>query len=57
MKSMKLACLIIFGITTPMISGGWIDIDTPEEFRQTRSFVDGTVYDLVRELQLKNAIS
>merc|ERR1712087_599947 len=43
----KLACLIIFGITTPTINGGWIDIDTPEEFRQTRSFVDGTVYDLI----------
>lgn len=44
---MKVAILILLGISTPMANGGWIDIDTPEELRQTRSFVDGTVYDLI----------
>jgi len=48
MKLMKSSLFLILG-NLSLTKAGWIDPDTPEDKRTTRSFVDGTVYDLVRQ--------
>ena len=48
MNFLKSTWLLLLGVVNP-IHGGWIDVDTPEDKRTVRSFVDGTVYELVGE--------
>ena len=34
-----------------LVNGGWVDEDTPEEKRVTKSLIDGTEYKLVRQIK------
>lgn len=38
---------------TQVIQAGWIDMDTPLDKRTTKSFIDGTTYQLVRTVLKK----
>lgn len=46
MKWFKSSFVLFVG-NVAVAQAGWIDPDTPKEKRTTKSFVDGTVYDLV----------
>lgn len=44
--------IIIFSIIVRTTNATWIDMDTPLDKRTTKSLVDGTTYDLVRNFNI-----
>jgi hypothetical protein len=48
-RSSLIHTAIVAGLAfTQVVRAGWIDMDTPLAKRTTKSFVDGTTYQLVR---------
>jgi hypothetical protein len=42
-----LASALVSTTLVGMVNGAWIDVDTPEDKRTTKSYVDGSTYHLV----------
>jgi hypothetical protein len=49
-SSRVLASVLVVASLIPMVSAGWIDMETPLDKRTTTSFIDGSEYHLVRAL-------
>ena len=41
------SCALIISNHVRTIKAGWIDVDTPQEKYTTKSFIDGSTYNLV----------